>query len=82
MYCVSSQHKCSLKVREKAQVHNIDEAINRFERYQQKIDGLEAELEAYDLTENQDLESQFRALEQEEHIAQELEQLKAKVANG
>jgi phage shock protein A len=67
-----------LQVRTKAQIHNIDDAIVKFERYQQKIDRLEAEVEAYDFTENQDLESQFRALEQDEKIEQELAELKKK----
>jgi len=71
-----------LKVREKAVIHNIDEAINKFERYQQKIDRVEAEIEAYDMTSSKDLDSQFRALENDENIEQELEQLKQKVANG
>jgi phage shock protein A len=70
-----------LKVREKAAVYNIDEAINKFERYQQKIDRVEAEVEAYDMTSSKDLDSQFRALENEENIEQELEQLKQKVVN-
>ena len=71
-----------LKVREKAAIHNIDEAINKFERYQQKIDRVEAEVEAYDMTSANDLDSQFRALENDENVEQELEQLKKKVANG
>jgi len=70
-----------LKVRTKAQIHNIDDAIVKFERYQQKIDRLEAEVESYEFTENQDLESQFKALEQDENIEQELAQLKKKVVN-
>ncbi len=71
-----------LKVREKASVHNIEEAISKFERYQQKIDKVEAQIEAYDMTQNSDLDSQFRALETDENIEEELEQLKKKVANA
>ncbi|WDE04610.1 phage shock protein PspA [Thalassomonas viridans] len=71
-----------LKVRQQAAVVNIDEAIAKFERYQQKIDRVEAEIEAYDLTENKDLNSQFRALENDDNIEQELAQLKKKVVNG
>ncbi len=71
-----------LKVRTKAQMHNIDDAIVKFERYQQKIDRLEAEVESYEFTENQDLDSQFKALEQDENIEQELAQLKKQVANS
>lgn len=72
-----------LKVREKASRYNIDEAITRFERYQEKIDRVEAEVEAYDMTQSQsDLDSQFKALETNEHIDNELESLKKKVVNG
>ena len=71
-----------LKVRERENVHNIDEALSKFERYQQKIDRVEAELEAYDLTKNDDLDSQFKALEEDENVELELEELKKKVANG
>jgi len=71
-----------LKVREKAAIYNIDEAINKFERYQQKIDRVEAEVEAYDMTQNQDLESQFRTLEKNENLEEEFAKLKKKVANG
>lgn len=71
-----------LKVREKAAVHNIDEAISKFERYQQKIDRVEAEIEAYDMTQNKDLNSQFKALETDDNIEKELEEMKKKVVNG
>ena len=72
-----------LKVREKASRYNIDEAISRFEHYQAKIDRVEAEVEAYDLTNNNsDLESQFKELEADETIDNELASLKKKVANG
>jgi len=71
-----------LKVRERAIVYNIDEAISKFERYQQKIERVEAEIEAYDFTENKDLNSQFRDLEKDESIEQELADLKKQVVNG
>ncbi|NQZ79617.1 MAG: phage shock protein PspA [Colwellia sp.] len=71
-----------LKVRQKAAIYNIDEAIGKFERYQQKIDRVEAEIEAHDMTQNKDLESQFRALETDDNLEQEFAELKKKVANG
>ncbi|MBA6232370.1 MULTISPECIES: phage shock protein PspA [unclassified Colwellia] len=71
-----------LKVRERAIVYNIDDAISKFERYQQKIDRVEAEIESYDFTSNKDLESQFRDLETDETIDQELADLKKQVVNG
>jgi phage shock protein A len=71
-----------LKVRAQATVHNIDEAISRFERYEQKIDRVEAQVEAYDLAQPKNLESEFRALEAEAHLEDELAQLKKQVANA
>ncbi len=71
-----------LKVREKAVIHNIDEAMAKFERYQQKIDHLEAQVEAYDLTENKDLSAQISELEQDDNVEAELAEMKKKVVNG
>jgi phage shock protein A len=71
-----------LKVREKAAVYNIEDAINKFERYQQKIDEVEAQVEAYDMTSNQDLTSQINALEADEAIEKELAEMKKQVVNG
>ncbi len=71
-----------LKVREKAAVYNIEDAISKFERYQQKIDDVEAQIEAYDMTSNQDLSSQISALETDDAVNEELEALKKQVANG
>ncbi|MEW6981063.1 phage shock protein PspA [Colwelliaceae bacterium 6471] len=71
-----------LKVREKAAIYNIEEAMSKFERYQQKIDKVEAQIEAYDMTSNPDLNSQFKDLEADDSIEKELEQLKKQVVNG
>ncbi len=68
-----------LKVREKAAIYNIDEAISKFERYQQKIDRVEAQVEAYDITENKDLSTQIADLERHDNIEQELAKMKKKV---
>ena len=75
-----------LKVREKAAIYNIDEAITKFERYQQKIDQVEAQVEAYDLTNasrsSTDLSAQFDELEKDESIEKELAAMKKQVVNG
>lgn len=71
-----------LKVREKAVIHNIDEAMAKFERYQQKIDRLEAQVESYDFTESKDLSTQISELEQDDNVEAELAVMKQKVANG
>ena len=68
--------KVKLQVREKAVIHNIDEAMAKFERYQQKIDHLEAQVESYDLTENKDLSTQISELEQDDNIEAELAEMK------
>ncbi|NQY64091.1 MAG: phage shock protein PspA [Alteromonadaceae bacterium] len=82
--CILRQQSAQvrLRVRETAAIYNIDEAISKFERYQQKIDKVEAEIEAYDMMQNKDLESQFKDLEIDDNIEQELEQMKKKVVNG
>lgn len=73
-----------LKVREKAAIYNIEEAMNKFDRYQQKIDNIEAQVEAYDLInaseQGNSLNAQFAQLEQEETLEQELAKMKAKVS--
>ncbi len=72
-----------LKVREQAAIYNIDEAMSKFERYQQKIDRVEAQVEAYDMMqvseEGQSLNAQFSDLEKDETIEQELAQIKKKL---
>jgi phage shock protein A len=73
-----------LKVREQGAIYNIDDAMSKFERYQQKIDRVEAQVEAYDLTEvsgeGQCLRSQFDDLEKNESIELEMAQIKKKLA--
>ncbi len=75
-----------LKVREQAVIYNIEEAMSKFERYQQKIDRVEAQVEAYDLTQgsSQDtsLHAQFAELEQDESVEQELEEMKKQAVSA
>jgi len=75
-----------LKVREQAAIYNIEEAMSKFERYQQKIDRVEAQVEAYDLTQgssiDQSLHAQFAELEQDESVEQELELMKKQAVNA
>ncbi|MDX2368293.1 MAG: phage shock protein PspA [Colwellia sp.] len=72
-----------LKVREKTAIYNIEEAMSKFERYQQKVDRVEAQVEAYDLMQsssrNPSLTAQFAALEKDETIEQALAEMKKKV---
>jgi len=68
-----------LKVREKAVIYNIDQAMSKFERYQAKIDNIEAQVEAYDLTENKDLSTQITQLAENDSIEEELAAMKKAV---
>lgn len=77
--------KRSASVRLKAKTtqnpDKIDDAISRFERYERRIDHLESQIEAFELTENkQALNEQFRQLESSDCIEQELAAIKKKVA--
>ncbi len=69
-----------LRVRKQAAIYNIEEAMSKFERYQQKVDRVEAQVEAYDLIQytekNPSLSAQFSALEKNETIEQELAEMK------
>lgn len=70
-----------LKVKTSNQVEKIDNAIAKFEQYENKINDLEAQVEAYDLVKSgSSLEAQFKQLENEENIEKELESLRKKVA--
>ncbi len=72
-----------LKVREQAAIYNIEEAMSKFERYQQKIDRVEAQVEAYDLVQstaqNPSLSAQFAELEKDGTVEQELAEMKKKL---
>jgi phage shock protein A len=73
-----------LKVREQATIYNIEEAMSKFEHYQQKVDRVEAEVEAYDLmqssTQNPSLTAEFAELEKDETVEQALAEMKKKLA--
>lgn len=58
----------------------IDEAMARYERYERKIDELEAEAESYVLGRPKSLEQEFRELEAEDDVNAEFDALKRRVA--
>ncbi|MDF2180322.1 phage shock protein PspA [Aliiglaciecola sp. CAU 1673] len=70
-----------LKAKHQQEVHNVEDVIQRFESYEQRIDNLEAELEAYDMVNKpSNLASQFAELEGNDRLDSELEALKKKVS--
>lgn len=69
-------------VRVSRQVHDgrIDDALARFERYERRIDDLEAEAESYALGRAKTLEDEFSELESEDAVNDELAALKQRVS--
>ena len=68
-----------LSVRRQLHESNIDDAIERFEQYERKMDDLEGQIEAYDLG-KRNLSEEIEELEHDEHIDSELDKLKARVS--
>ena len=64
------------------QVHDgrIDEALSRFDRYERRIDELEAEAESFGMGRPRSLEEEFAELEAEDAVNEELADLKRRVA--
>jgi phage shock protein A len=58
----------------------IDEAMARYERYERRIDEMEAEAESYVLGRPKSLEQEFRELESEDEVKAEFEALKRRIA--
>ena len=69
------------RLKVKRQIHDgrMENAMLKFEKYEAKIDGLEAQLESYDLGQVRSLKEQFAELEQGEKLDAELEALKARL---
>lgn len=58
----------------------IDDALARFERYERRVDELEAEAESWTLGRPRTLEDEFAELESEDAVKAELDALKARLA--
>lgn len=67
-----------LEVKRTLDSSKINDAMYKFERYEQKIDTLEAQVEAYDLG-KKSLKDEFAELAAQDKIDQELAALKAKI---
>ena len=72
------------RLKVKRQIHDgrMENAMLKFEKYEAKIDGLEAQLESYDLGQVRSLKEQFAELEQGEKLDADLEALKAKLGKA
>jgi len=69
-----------LEVKKALDSSKVDDALNRFERYEIKIDGLESQIESYDLG-KQTLADEIADLQKNEKIDDELAELKKKLSN-
>ncbi|MEQ8751184.1 MAG: PspA/IM30 family protein, partial [Amphiplicatus sp.] len=76
------RHSASDSVRINRQVYDgrIDDAMARYERYERRIDELEAEAESYVLGRPKSLEEEFKELAVEDEVNAEFEALKRRVA--
>jgi phage shock protein A len=73
--------KSRLGVRRQLHETNIDDAIQRFEHYERKMDDLEGQVEAYDLG-RRTLSDEIDELEGDEDIDAELASLKARIGEA
>ena len=67
-----------LQVKKRLESGSVDDAMNRFDHFERKIDDLESQVEAYDFG-KKGLKSQFAELESDHKIDDELAALKAKL---
>ena len=67
-----------LKVKKNIDSERVNDALNRFDSYERKIDDIEAQVEAYDMG-SKSLADEIADLENDENIDDELAQLKAKM---
>lgn len=76
------RHAASDSVRVSRQVNDgrIDDALARFDRYERRIDELEAEAESWAMGQPRTLEQEFAELEAEDAVNDELDALKKRVA--
>ena len=73
--------KTRLGVRRQLSDHNVDDAIQRFELYERKMDDIEGQIEAYDMG-KKTLADEIDELEQGDTIEDELRELKARISGG
>ena len=77
-----TQAKTRIKVKEQLASHKIDDAILRFESFEKKVVALESEVESYELGQSeQSVAAQFKQMEQDDAIEQQLNELKQRVAS-
>jgi len=71
-----------LKVREKLYSSDVDDAMERFESFERKLDNLEANVDAQSLGRKKTLAEEIDGLEEDEKLDAELAELKAKISGS
>ncbi|MCA8887392.1 MAG: phage shock protein PspA [Parvularculaceae bacterium] len=71
----------SVRINRQVYDGRIDEAMARYERYERRIDEMEAEAETYAMGKPKSLEQEFRELEAEDDVNAEFEALKKRIAD-
>ncbi len=69
-----------LKVREKLYSSSVDDAMDRFESFERKLDNLEANVDAQAMGRKKTLAEEIDGLEEDEKLDEELAELKAKMS--
>lgn len=69
-----------LKVREQLYSSSVDDAMERFDSYERKLDNLEANVDAQAMGRKRTLADEIDSLEEDEKLDAELAELKAKVS--
>ncbi|RUO77404.1 phage shock protein PspA [Idiomarina seosinensis] len=67
-----------LAVKQQVDSNKVNDAMEKFDRYESKIDGIEAQVESYDMG-KRSLRDEFAELENEGKVNDELEALKARM---
>jgi len=70
-----------LKVKKNIDNDRVNDALSRFDRYERKIDDIEAQVESYDMG-SKSLADEIADLESDETVDDELAQLKAKIKSS
>jgi phage shock protein A len=71
-----------LKVKRSLYDNTGDRAVDKFERFERKLEDLESEVESYDISGNRSLADEINDLENQEAIDQQLAELKKRVKSN
>ncbi len=71
--------RATIQIRKRTENNHIGEALSRFDRFEKRMDVLEAEVEAMDLGKNVSLSQQIDSLDADDSLNQELDELREKM---